>query len=183
MASPSFEAEPDDLDRPRARTSCAAPGHHEGPVEGGLRRKASARSARASGTAAGRAACGRASTPDGIRGLMIWVNRPTSPDAMVFMATNGESLTGAGAPSPERDPYREDGGEAWCRWPLFIRLRPSEAGMQERCWIGTAELPPMTVNALIAARLVTRDRAFRTVGGLTASYVVSPAGQAALAVP
>jgi len=66
---------------------------------------------------------------------------------------------------------------------LFIRLRPSEAGMQERCWIGAAELPPMTVNALIAARLVKRDRAFRTVGGLTASYVVSPAGQAALAVP
>jgi len=65
---------------------------------------------------------------------------------------------------------------------LFIRLRPSEAGMQERCWIGAAELPPMTVNALIAARLVKRDRA-RTVSGLIASYVVSPARQAALAVP
>jgi hypothetical protein len=43
---------------------------------------------------------------------MIWVNRPTSPDAIVFMAINGESLTGAGAPSTDRDPYREDGGEA-----------------------------------------------------------------------
>jgi len=36
----------------------------------------------------------------GIRGSMIWVNRPTSPDAIVFMAINGESLTGAGAPRP-----------------------------------------------------------------------------------
>ena len=60
------------------------------------------------------------------------------------------------------------------------RVRPA---CSSKCWIGTVELPPMTVNALIAARLVKRDRAFRTVGGLTASYVVSPAGQAALAVP
>ena len=43
---------------------------------------------------------------------MIWMNRPTSPDAIVFMALNGESLKGAGALSPDRDPYREDGGEA-----------------------------------------------------------------------
>ena len=45
-----------------------------------------------------RPACGRASTHDGIRGSMIWANRPTSPDAIVFMAINGESLTRAGAP-------------------------------------------------------------------------------------
>lgn len=64
---------------------------------------------------------------------------------------------------------------------LFVRLDPSAAGMQETCWIGTVELFPMTVNALIAARLVERDRAFRTGGVLTASYVMSPAGQAALA--
>ena len=48
---------------------------------------------------------------------------------------------------------------------LFVRLDPSAAGMQETCWIGTVELFPMTVNALIAARLVERDRAFRTGGG------------------
>jgi hypothetical protein len=43
---------------------------------------------------------------------MIWVNRPTSPDAIVFMAIDGESLTGAGVPSTDPDLYREDGGEA-----------------------------------------------------------------------
>jgi hypothetical protein len=65
---------------------------------------------------------------------------------------------------------------------LFVKFEPSEAGMQQRCWIGTVELLPMTVNALIAARLVERDRAFRTGGGLTASYIMSSAGQAALVV-
>jgi hypothetical protein len=63
---------------------------------------------------------------------------------------------------------------------LFVRLEPRPTGMEQRCWIGTVELLPMTVNALIAAKLVERDRAFRTSGGLTASYVVSPAGRAAL---
>ena len=43
---------------------------------------------------------------------VIWVNRPTPPNAIVFMAINGESLTGPGAPSIDRDSYREDGGEA-----------------------------------------------------------------------
>jgi hypothetical protein len=65
---------------------------------------------------------------------------------------------------------------------LFVRLEPSAAGMRQRCWIGTVELLPMTVNALIAARLVERDKAYRTAAGLTASYVMSPAGQAALVV-
>ncbi len=42
----------------------------------------------------------------------IWVNRLTSPNAIVFIAIDGESLTGVGVPSADRDPYREDGGEA-----------------------------------------------------------------------
>lgn len=42
----------------------------------------------------------------------IWVNRPTWPHAIVFIAVDGESLEGVGAPSSNRDPYREDGGEA-----------------------------------------------------------------------
>jgi hypothetical protein len=66
---------------------------------------------------------------------------------------------------------------------LFVRLEPSEAGMQETCWIGTVELLPMTINALITARLIERDKVFRSSGGLTASYVMSFAGQAALHVP
>jgi hypothetical protein len=64
---------------------------------------------------------------------------------------------------------------------LFVRLEPSAAGVQETCWIGTAELPPMTVNALITARLIEqRDKISRKDGALTASYVMSDAGQAAL---
>ena len=63
---------------------------------------------------------------------------------------------------------------------LFVRLEPGEAGMQETCWIGAVELLPMTVNALIAARLIERDKVFRIRGGVTASYVVSFTGQAAL---
>jgi hypothetical protein len=41
----------------------------------------------------------------------------------------------------------------------------------------------MTINALITARLIERDKVFRSSGGLTASYVMSFAGQAALHVP
>ena len=63
---------------------------------------------------------------------------------------------------------------------LFVRFEPSEAGLQESCRIGTVELFPMTVNALIAARLIQRDRTFRSGAGLTASYVMSAAGRAAL---
>src|SRR5262249_52956238 len=37
---------------------------------------------------------------------------------------------------------------------LFVRLEPSAAGMEQTCWIGTAELLPMTVNALITAGVV-----------------------------
>ena len=65
---------------------------------------------------------------------------------------------------------------------LFVRLEPSEAGTLETCWIGTAELVPMSVNALITARLIERDQTVRRGGGLTASYVMSLAGQAALHV-
>ncbi len=64
---------------------------------------------------------------------------------------------------------------------LFVRLEPSEGGPQQTCWIGTVELLAMTVNALIAARLIERDRTYRTGGGLTTtSYVMSVAGRAAL---
>jgi len=63
---------------------------------------------------------------------------------------------------------------------LFVRLEPGEAGLEETCWIGTIELLPMTVNALITARLIERDKTFRRGAALTASYVMSYAGQAAL---
>jgi len=65
---------------------------------------------------------------------------------------------------------------------LYVRLEPGEVGMLETCWIGTVELLPMSVNALITARLIERDETFRRGGGLTASYVMSVAGQAALHV-
>ncbi len=65
---------------------------------------------------------------------------------------------------------------------LFVSLEQSEAGTQQTCWIGTVELLPMTVNALIAARLIEPDRVFKRSGGVTASYVMSFAGQAALHV-
>ena len=42
----------------------------------------------------------------------IWVNRLTSPHAIVFIAIDGESLTGVGVPSADGDPDREDSGEA-----------------------------------------------------------------------
>jgi hypothetical protein len=63
---------------------------------------------------------------------------------------------------------------------LFVRLEPGAAGMEQKCWIGAVELLPMTVNALIAAQLIQRDKTSRTGGKLTASYVMSTAGQAAL---
>ena len=40
-----------------------------------------------------------------------WVNRAPSPQAVVFITVDGKSLMGPAVPS-ERDPYREDGGEA-----------------------------------------------------------------------
>ncbi len=42
----------------------------------------------------------------------VWVNRPTAPQAIVFITIDGESLIDAGAPSPDSDSYTEDGGEA-----------------------------------------------------------------------
>jgi hypothetical protein len=41
----------------------------------------------------------------------IWVNRPTWPQAIVFITIDGVSLTGPPAPSLDRDTYRDDGGE------------------------------------------------------------------------
>jgi hypothetical protein len=64
---------------------------------------------------------------------------------------------------------------------LFVRFEPSEGGPQQMCWIGPVELLAMTVNALITARLIERDRTYKTGGGLTTSYVMSVAGRAALA--
>jgi len=63
---------------------------------------------------------------------------------------------------------------------LFVRLEPGEAGTQQTCWIGTVELPPMTVNALITARLIERDTVVKKGGRVTASYFMNFAGQAAL---
>jgi hypothetical protein len=63
---------------------------------------------------------------------------------------------------------------------LFVSLKPGEGGVEQTCWIGTAELLPMTINALITAGLIERDRMFRSGGRLTTSYVMSHAGQAAL---
>jgi hypothetical protein len=42
----------------------------------------------------------------------IWVNRPAWPQAIVFITIDGVSLTGNSAPGLDRDPYRDDGGEA-----------------------------------------------------------------------
>lgn len=64
---------------------------------------------------------------------------------------------------------------------LFVRLQKTETGVQQMCWIGSVELLPMTVNALITARLIEqRDKIAQKSGVLTASYVMSYAGQAAL---
>jgi hypothetical protein len=63
---------------------------------------------------------------------------------------------------------------------LFVRLEPSEGGTRQTCWIGSVEPLAMTVNALIAARLIQQDRTFRTGGGVTTSYVMSGAGKSAL---
>jgi len=41
----------------------------------------------------------------------IWVNRPTWPQAIVFIAIDGDSLKG-GRPRLERDLYQEEGGES-----------------------------------------------------------------------
>ena len=65
---------------------------------------------------------------------------------------------------------------------LFVKLEPGEAGVQETCWIGTVELLPMTVNALITARLIERDKIFKRSGIQTVSYVMSFAGRVALHV-
>jgi hypothetical protein len=63
---------------------------------------------------------------------------------------------------------------------LFVRLEPGVEGMEQTCWIGTAEVLPMTVNALMAAHLIQRNKTFRAGRVVTASYVMSVAGQVAL---
>ena len=63
---------------------------------------------------------------------------------------------------------------------LFVKLESGPTGIQQTCWIGTVELLPMTVNALMASQLIQRAKTLRAGGVLTASYVVSSAGQAAL---
>ena len=42
----------------------------------------------------------------------IWVSRPSGPGHIMFITIDGESLTGAASTATDRDPYREDGGEA-----------------------------------------------------------------------
>jgi hypothetical protein len=63
---------------------------------------------------------------------------------------------------------------------LSVKLEPGETGVHETCWIGAVGLLPMTVNALITARLIEPDKTFKSRGCQTTSYVMSFAGQAAL---
>jgi hypothetical protein len=64
---------------------------------------------------------------------------------------------------------------------LFVRLERTGSGVEETCWIGSFELNPMTVNALITAGLIARQDEVRGKnGGRTASYAMSYTGQAAL---
>jgi len=42
----------------------------------------------------------------------IWAHRATGPQAIMFIAIDGESLQGPDAPSPVADAYGEAGGEA-----------------------------------------------------------------------
>lgn len=67
---------------------------------------------------------------------------------------------------------------------LFVRLERTEGGVQETCWIGSRELHPMTVNALITAGLIARqDEVQGRDGRRTASYSMSYTGRAALQAP
>ena len=67
---------------------------------------------------------------------------------------------------------------------LFVRFERTESGVQETCWIGSFELNPMTVNALIAAGLIAQqDVVSGKNGGRTASYAMSYTGQVALQAP
>lgn len=64
---------------------------------------------------------------------------------------------------------------------LFVRLEPGDPGLREVCWIGELELPPMTVNALIAARLIEpEDPASGTGRSRTVAYGMSYAGRQAV---
>ena len=64
---------------------------------------------------------------------------------------------------------------------LFVRLERTGSGVEETCWIGSFELNPMTVNALITAGLIARqDETRGKTGQRTASYAMSYTGQAAL---
>src|SRR5512145_2913395 len=48
---------------------------------------------------------------------------------------------------------------------LFVRLERTDSGVEETCWIGSFELHPMTVNALIAAGLIARQDEIRGKNG------------------
>lgn len=43
---------------------------------------------------------------------VIWVNCQASPEAIIFIAVDGESLEEGGSPAPDAEPDSEDGGEA-----------------------------------------------------------------------
>jgi len=67
---------------------------------------------------------------------------------------------------------------------LFVRYERTGTGVQETCWIGSFELHPMTVNALITAGLVAQQEVVPGKnGGRTASYAMSYTGQVALRAP
>jgi hypothetical protein len=42
----------------------------------------------------------------------VWVNHSMRPQAIMFITIDGASFRGASSPSPDRDAYRDDGGEA-----------------------------------------------------------------------
>ena len=69
---------------------------------------------------------------------MIWVNRPTSPDAIVCMAINGESLTGAGAPRPGAIQGGRSINEAWADYNKEVPRAKGEADQAVRAAEGYA---------------------------------------------
>ena len=64
---------------------------------------------------------------------------------------------------------------------LTVRLTPGAAGVEQTCLLGSAELQPRTVNALIASGLLERQEdVLEKSGGRRSTYVVSAAGRAVL---
>ncbi|MGH7277550.1 MAG: hypothetical protein ACREJG_02585 [Candidatus Rokuibacteriota bacterium] len=63
---------------------------------------------------------------------------------------------------------------------LFVRLQRSGTEFRQTCWISNSELHAMTVNALIAARLIEpRAEVTGTGGTRTTEYAMSYAGREA----